>query len=416
MDFSRRRFIGCGAALLCSAAVPPIWRAGVCAAEKAADKAAAGSAAESAAGVRGVRGTIFKGDAPAKPWKWSREGFLFSRLDNGKTVCLVCPNRCVLSPGDRSVCRSKVNIGGTLYTLTYGNPCSVHMDPVEKKPLYHFLPRTRAFSIAHTGCNFRCLNCQNWEISQVKPERVRRSVELFPAEAVDAAIKGKAASIAYTYSEATTWIEYMADTARIAREKGIKNLWISNGFINTGPLADLCKVLDGANVNLKSFSDEIYRKLNGGRLDPVLRTFKTLHEKGVHFEMTNLLVPGYTDDAEMLKKMCAWILENLGPDHPLHFLRFFPHYRLNRLAPTPIATLARFRKIAMAEGIRYVYVGNVPGHEGNSTYCHNCGKLLVERRGYSIPEYNIENGVCNFCKTHIPGVWSSKVEKPQPVG
>ena len=416
MNLSRRRFIGSGAAFLCSTTLPALWQNGVCMAEKVAEETVAGSAGEAAAGqaaaikatagVAGNRGKIFKGDAPAKPWKWSRKGFLFNKLDNGKTVCLVCPNRCVLSPGDRSVCRSKVNIGGTLYTLVYGNPCSVHMDPIEKKPLYHFLPRTKAFSIAHTGCNFRCLNCQNWEISQVKPEKVRRGPDLFPADAVVAAVKGGASSIAYTYSEATTWIEYMADTARIARKKGLKNLWISNGFINPKPLASLCEVIDGANVNLKSFSNDIYKKLNGGRLDPVLRTFKIMHEKGVHFEMTNLVVPGYTDDADMLKRMCGWILKNLGPDNPLHFLRFFPHYRLNRLAPTPVSTLTRFRKIALAEGIRYAYVGNVPGHEGNNTSCHNCGKLIVERRGYSIPRFHIEKGACKFCRTRIPGVWS----------
>jgi pyruvate formate lyase activating enzyme len=294
---------------------------------------------------------------------------------------------------------------GTLYSLTYGAACAVHVDPVEKKPLYHFRPRTTAFSIAATGCSFRCLNCQNWQISQVRPEDVRHH-DLFPKQVVKGAVASGAASVAYTYSEATTWFEYMTDTARLAKDAGLSNLWISNGYINQKPLEELCGLIDGANVNLKSFSDEIYRKLNGGRLGPVLNTFQTMNRRGVHFEMTNLVVPGYVDDPEMVKQMCAWIVENLGPDHPLHFLRFFPQYRLDRLAPTPVATLTKFRDIAMSEGIHYVYVGNVPGHAGNNTWCHNCGKLLIERLGYNIPVYNIEDGKCRFCNTVIPGVWS----------
>ena len=261
--------------------------------------------------------------------------------------------------------------------------------------------------MATTGCNFRCLNCQNWEISQVKPHEIRH-IDLFPQNAVQAAQNAGAVSIAYTYSEPTTFFEYMLDTARLAREKGLANLWISNGYINKKPLVELCKVLDGANVNLKSFSDAIYRKLNGGRLEPVLNTFKTLHELKVHFEMTTLVVPGYVDDPEMVKAMCGWILDNLGPDHPLHFLRFFPRYKLDRLPPTPVSTLVRFREIAMAEGIHYVYLGNVPNHNGNHTYCHQCGKLLIERQGYYIPTYNLTGNRCRFCNSIIPGVWHAK--------
>jgi len=357
-----------------------------------------------ASGPVDISGKVFTGDAPAKLWKWSHEGFLYKKLKKNRVVCGICPNRCLLSPGDLSVCRSKVNIDGILYSLAYGNPCSVHVDPIEKKPLFHFKPKSRALSIATTGCNFRCLNCQNWEISQAKPWQVRH-YELFPRDVVAKAQSVGAKSIAYTYSEPTTFFEYMIDIARIAREEGIYNLWISNGYINQKPLLELCKVLDAANVNLKSYSDAIYRKLNGGRLEPVLNTFKTLHEQRVHFEMTNLVVPGYVDDTDMAKRMCEWILNNLGPDYPLHFLRFFPRYKLDRLSPTPISTLSRFRELAMHEGIRYVYVGNVPGHEGNNTYCHDCGKLLVERKGYLIPTYNLVENRCRFCKSVIPGVW-----------
>jgi pyruvate formate lyase activating enzyme len=291
-----------------------------------------------------------------------------------------------------------------LISLVYGNPCAVNLDPIEKKPLYHFLPRSKSFSLATTGCNLRCLNCQNWEISQAKPHEVRHH-ELFPLEAVERALETGAASIAYTYSEPTTFFEYMIETARLARQRGLRNVWVSAGYINRKPLLELCEVLDGANVNLKSFSDDLYRRLNGARLQPVLDTFETLHDRGVHFEMTNLVVPGYVDREEMVKRMCAWILENLGTDYPLHFTRFFPRYKLDRLAPTPVSTLTRFRELAMAEGIRYVYVGNVPGHEGNHTYCHACGKMIVERRGYFIAAANLTGVRCAFCGTTIPGVW-----------
>jgi pyruvate formate lyase activating enzyme len=353
---------------------------------------------------KSIRGHIFEGDAPKKPGKWSVEGFHYAT--DGTTVqCQICPNRCILNPGDRSICRSKVNIEGKLYSLAYGNPCAVHVDPIEKKPLNHFYPRSLILSIATTGCNFRCLNCQNWEISQRKPEEVSYT-EFYPKEVVSAAEKGETPSIAYTYSEPITFYEYMYDTARLAREAGLKNVLVSNGYINREPLIRLCKFMDGANINLKSFDDRIYRCLNGGSLQPVLNTFKDLHNEGVWFEMTTLVVPTYVDDPEMIKRMCGWILKELGPDYPLHFLRFFPRYKLKRLPPTPVGTLEELRSVALKEGIRYVYLGNVPGHEGTHTYCHNCGKILIERKGYFIPQHNLEEGHCKFCGTSIPGRWT----------
>jgi len=356
-------------------------------------------------GNKSVKGHIFKNDAPSKPWRWSIEGFHYAS-DGTNVQCQVCPNRCYLSPGDRSICRSKVNIGGKLYSLAYGNPCSVHMDPIEKKPLNHFYPGTSIFSVATTGCNFRCLNCQNWEISQRKPEEVRHG-ELFPNDVVRTAKEKGVPSIAYTYSEAITYYEYMYDTARFAREAGIKNVLVSNGYINREPLLKLTQYLDGANINLKSFDNRIYGCLNGGTLQPVLNTFKTLHSEGVWFEMTTLVVPTYVDDPEMIKRMCGWILDELGPNYPLHLLRFFPQYKLTRLPPTPIKTLEEFRDLALKEGIRYVYLGNVPGHEGCNTTCHNCGKVLIGRRGYLLREVNIVKGLCKFCRATIPGRWVS---------
>ncbi|MFC1534416.1 AmmeMemoRadiSam system radical SAM enzyme [Thermodesulfobacteriota bacterium] len=355
---------------------------------------------------RSVKGHIFKNDAPNKPWKWSIEAFHYESI--GEDVqCMVCPNHCYLSPGDRSVCRSKVNIGGKLYSLAYGNPCSIHIDPIEKKPLNHFYPGTSVFSIATTGCNLRCLNCQNWEISQRRPEDIRHS-ELFPADVVTEAKKRKTPSIAYTYSEAITYYEYMYDTARFAKEAGLKNVLVSNGYINEDPLLELTEYLDGANINLKSFDNKIYQALNGGLLQPVLNTFKTLHEKGVWFEITTLVVPTYVDDPEMIKRMCGWILKELGPDYPLHFSRFSPRYKLTRLPFTPISKLEQFRNIALKEGIHYVYLGNVPGHLGCDTYCHSCKKILIERKGYFIRKANIKKGRCEYCGTIIPGRWDLK--------
>ena len=350
-----------------------------------------------------IKGHITKNDAPDKPWKWAIEGFHYAS-DGENVECQVCPNHCVLAPGDRSICRSKVNIGGKLYSLTYGNPCAIHLDPIEKKPLTHFYPRSKAFSMATTGCNFRCLNCQNWEISQKKPEQVEHTT-LFPEEAVKTALEKGAHSIAYTYSEPTTFYEYMFDTAKLARQADLKNVLISNGYMNGKPLTSLCRYLDGANINLKSFDNAIYECLNGGTLHPVLETFKTLHEQGVWFEMTTLVVPTYVDKPEMIKGMCAWIMKNLGPNYPLHLLRFFPQYKLTRLPATPIATLEELRRIARDQGIRYVYLGNVPGHSGTQTYCHQCQKVIVRRNGYRIKEIHMRNGKCIYCNAPIPGRW-----------
>ncbi|MFP3981674.1 MAG: AmmeMemoRadiSam system radical SAM enzyme [Desulfobacterales bacterium] len=352
---------------------------------------------------------VFKDDAPDKLWKFSREAFSYEKLAGKKVTCNVCPNHCTLSVGDRSICRSKVNMDGRLYTLAYGNPCSVHVDPIEKKPLFHFLPQTRVFSMAATGCSFRCLNCQNWEISQARPEDIRH-YDLFPEAAVQRALRTDARAIAYTYSEPLTFFEYMMDTARIARQKELKNLLVSNGYVNREPLLALCEVLDAANVNLKSFDDKLYRKLNGGRLQPVLDTFRTLNKQNVHFEMTTLIVPGYVDDPEMFRDMCKWITDNLGVNHPLHFLRFYPHYKLDRLPPTPVSTMEQMREIAMEEGIRYVYIGNVPGHDANHTYCHNCGEMIIKRQGYEVSAAGLSGGSCKFCEAEIPGVWNQEDE------
>jgi len=351
-----------------------------------------------------IKGQIFKNDAPSKPWKWSIEAFHYE-TEGKNVICRLCPHECLLSPGDRSVCRARVNIKGKLYSLSYGDPCSINVDPIEKKPLFHFYPGTSIYSLAAAGCNFRCLNCQNWEISQKRPEDLEHG-DLFPADVIKEVKRGGYNLIAYTYSEPTSFYEYMHDIARLGKESGVKSVLISNGYINEMPLIELARYIDGANINLKSFEDRIYQSLNGGTLQPVLNTFKTLHAEGVWFEMTTLVVPTYIEDKDMIKRMCAWILKELGPDYPLHIIRFYPQYKLTRLPPTPVATLEAFRDIAMKEGIRYVYVGNVPGHEGENTCCHNCRKILIERNGYILKQVNMENGKCKFCGTAIPGRWT----------
>lgn len=346
---------------------------------------------------------VFKNAAPSELWKWSKEAYNYKKL--GKNVqCLNCPHQCILEPGDRGFCRNKVNIDGTFYTLAYGNPCAVHVDPIEKKPLYHFLPTTGSFSVAVAGCNFRCYNCQNYSISQVKPEDTQ-NFDLMPEKVVEAAMHNNCRSIAYTYSEPSAFYEYMYDTSKLAKQNNIKNLWITNGYLNEKPLRDLCRVLDAANVDLKSFKEEIYNELNSGNLQPVLNTLKTLKEENVWFEVTNLVVPSWTDDIDMIRDMCRWLVKNIGKNYPLHFSRFHPMHKLTHLPSTPVKFLEQARKIALDEGLAYVYIGNVAGHDASNTYCPGCEKLIIQRAGYSTDTSNLQSGNCRFCGEKIAGVW-----------
>jgi len=320
--------------------------------------------------------------------------------------CQICPNNCILKEGIESICRTHQVKEGKLYTIAYGNPCSANVDPIEKKPLFHYLPATRSYSIATAGCNLACLNCQNWEISQQSP-KFTRNIDLYPAAVVEEAIRNGCKSIAYTYSEPVAFYEYTYDTARIARSKGIKNLLISNGYINEKPLRDLAVYLDAANINLKSFSDEIYAKLNGGSLQPILTTLKILKETGVWLEVTNLIVPGWTDDLNMIREMCNWLVKNGFKDTPLHFSRFFPMHKLTNLPYTPLRVLEQARELALASGLKYVYLGNVPGTSAESTYCPSCKKVVLERKGFTILTNHLKNNACGFCGAPVAGVWKS---------
>jgi len=379
---------------------------------------------------------VFRGDAPSgETWRlwrqrgWVREASHWRKLRD-KVRCRLCPNNCLLAPGDRGRCRNRVNHEGTLYTLVYGNPCSFHNDHIEKKPLFHFLPGTKVFSVATSGCGFRCLNCQNWDISQRKPEETKdaagpevlgtierlkeglsrqdaRRLSMFPEHVVGIAEALKAPSIAYTYSEPTCFFEYMIDTARLARDKGVKNVWVTCGYIHRKPLEEFCEVLDAANVDLKGFDPETYRTLNSGKLQPILDTLKLLKDRGVWFEVTNLIVPTYTDDLGMIRRMCDWLVENLGPDYPLHFSRFHPQHKLTHLPATPSDVLIRARSVARDAGLRYVYVGNVVVEGGGRTYCPKCKRVVIDRYGYTVRTMDVVDGKCRFCGTPVAGVWDT---------
>ena len=320
-------------------------------------------------------------------------------------MCRICPNECVLKEGELSKCNNRKVHDSKLYTLAFGNPCSVNVDPVEKKPLYHFLPGSKAFSIATAGCNLVCLNCQNWSISQTSPDKTR-NIELMPQNVVEECLKNSCSSIAYTYSEPVTFYEYVFETATLARKSGIKNIFKSNGYINPEPLKKICSVIDAANIDLKAFSESTYLKLTGGKLQPVLDSLKIFRDMGVWLEITNLIIPDWTDNPDDIQAMCKWLSNNGFKDTPLHLSRFYPLHKLEQLPPTPVEMLNAAYKIASEEGLRYVYTGNAPGNEISNTICPSCNSTLVIRQGFRIASNVINGGKCNKCGAKIEGVWN----------
>jgi pyruvate formate lyase activating enzyme len=318
--------------------------------------------------------------------------------------CNLCPHRCIIADGERGHCRVRENRGGRLYSVVYGNPCAVHVDPIEKKPLFHFLPTAAAFSLATAGCNLRCLYCQNWAISQVPPEETQNA-DLPPEGVVRYAQEYDAPVIAYTYSEPIVFYEYMLATARLAREQGVRNVVISAGFITSEPLRELCAAVDAIKIDLKGYDEDFYREVCDAELGSVLEAIRTIHESGTHLEIVNLVVPTLNDSLDQLRALARWVAQDLSPDVPLHFTRFHPQYKLTNLPPTPVETLERAWEIALEEGVRFVYVGNVPGHPGNHTYCPACGQSIVVRQGFAVLEYHLDGGTCAYCGEPIPGVW-----------
>ncbi len=321
-----------------------------------------------------------------------------------KTVqCELCPTECVLEEFQIGGCRTRINKGGTLYSLVYGKPCAVAIDPIEKKPFFHFHPGTTAFSIATAGCVLGCKFCQNWEISQANPEDVD-SRDLPPADVVRQALFYQCRTITYTYTEPTVFYEYMYDTAVIARQYGINNTMHSCGYINKKPLHELARYLDAADVDLKAFTEDFYARICGGRLRPVLDSLVQLREDKVWLEVTNLVIPTLNDNLSQVRDMCKWIVKNLGNDVPLHFSRFFPGYKLKDLPPTPVETLKNARTTALDAGLRFVYIGNVRS-DAENTLCPRCKKIVIERTGYFVKQNNIASGKCRFCGMKIAGVW-----------
>jgi len=321
--------------------------------------------------------------------------------------CTLCPARCVIGDNERGRCKVRMNKEGKLYSLVYGKPCSVAIDPIEKKPLYHFLPGTGIMSIATAGCVLSCQCCQNWNISQAWPEETR-NIDFPPEDVVRKSLETRCRSIAYTYNEPTVFYEYMYDTCVLAKKNGLANVYVTCGYINPEPLKELAAVMDAANVDLKGFSDEFYVKISGGRLKPVLEAIALMKQLGMHVEITNLLIPTLNDDMKTIARMCRWVAENTGKDTPMHFSRFHPDYRMRNLPPTPLETLVQARETAMEQGLRYVYVGNVAGNKFNSTFCPGCGENIIFRIGYRIIDFKVDRraSTCKNCGTAVRGVWA----------
>jgi len=333
------------------------------------------------------------------------EARYYRKLPHLEVECQLCPRGCRIGDLERGYCGVRENRGGVYYTLVHSRPAALNIDPIEKKPFFHFCPSTSALSLGTAGCNIQCKFCQNWEISQALPEEVY-SYDFPPESAVVKAKEAGARSIAYTYVEPTIFYEYMFDTGLLAKKAGLLNVCHSNGFINPAPLRDLCRVLDAADIDLKGFTEAFYREICEGELNPVLQTLKTLKKERVHLEITNLMVPTKNDDGAVLKEMCLWIRKELGADTPIHFSRFYPLYKLKTLPPTPVSTLEKARAIALSAGLEYVYIGNVPGHESESTFCPRCKKAVIRRTGFMVGEVHLKGGKCGYCGKPIPGIWA----------
>ncbi len=319
-------------------------------------------------------------------------------------VCELCPRECHLGPGERGDCRIRANLDGRLVALTYGFPCAVHVDPMEKKPLFHFLPGTPILSLATAGCNLHCKNCQNWEISQANPEDVDAAA-LLPPAVVGLARREGCPAIAFTYTEPVCWYEYTLDTARLARTAGVRSVLVTAAYLNEAPARELASVMDAANIDLKFMSEARYRDVCDGELAPILRAIELMKSLGVWVEVTNLVIPTLNDSDEDLRRVAAWVHGVLGPDTPLHYSAFYPQYRLRHLPPTPPDALSRAREIGLAEGLRYVYAGNVRIPDGETTFCPACRRAVVRRFRFSVLENRIVGGACGYCAETVAGVW-----------
>lgn len=334
------------------------------------------------------------------------EAYLYEPLKEKKVKCNLCSHRCIIKEGKRGICGVRENQGGILKTLVYGKLIASHIDPIEKKPLFHFMPGSLSYSIATVGCNFKCLFCQNADISQMPSDHNGMITgDLYaPEDVVDAAIKGNCKSIAYTYTEPTIFFEFAFDTAKLAHAKGIKNVFVTNGYMTSEAVHMISPYLDAANVDLKAFNKSFYKEVVKARLEPVKKTLKVMKSLGIFLEVTTLLIPGLNDDKKELEKLALFLVKSLGPETPWHVSAFYPTYRLTDRPPTPVETLVMAREIGIKAGLRYVYIGNVPSEDGENTFCYKCRKLLINRLGFSIIKNVLENGRCPYCGAQIDGI------------
>jgi len=334
-----------------------------------------------------------------------KEAIFYEKLEEKKVKCTLCPHQCIIHSGKRGICGVRENREGKLFSLVYEKVISWAVDPIEKKPLYHFLPGEAVFSFATVGCNFRCLNCQNYTISQISRQNGEIPGERIPPEKiVQLTRKSRAKIIAYTYTEPTIFYEYAYDTCRLAHEQGIKNVFVTNGYIMPQPLKEISPFLDAANVDLKSMKETFYQKICGGKLKPVLDSIKLMRKLGIWVEVTTLVIPGMNDEEEEFESIARFLLQ-LGNDIPWHISRFYPAYKMTRPPYTPIEALHRAREVGKNAGLKYVYIGNVPGEESENTFCPNCGKIIVKRKGFWIEKIDVEKGRCRWCHNKIEGVW-----------
>jgi len=348
---------------------------------------------------------VLAGTATKQKISWPlHEAEFYEKLSHKKVRCLLCPHRCVLTPGQRGLCRVRINKNGKLYSMVYSRACTVGKEPIEKAPFFHFLPGRKRLTLATAGCNQRCKYCQNWEISQSYPEELP-SYNLPPEKIVEIAEQEKTLIICFTYSEPIIFYEYMCDIAQIARKHGIRTAVVSGGYINPEPLKKLCGLVDAIKIDLKGFTNEFYKDVCGSSLQPVLDACKIVAESGTHLELVNLVIPVLNDDTMQIRRMCSWIHENLGNTIPIHFTRFTPAYRLRNSPPTPVASLEMAARVAKEQGLKFVYIGNVPGHKLENTHCPKCDSLLIRRRGFTVLENRLKDGCCPYCGTRIPGVW-----------
>ncbi len=334
-----------------------------------------------------------------------KEAMLYKALPEKKVLCFLCSHRCEIADSKFGICRVRQNREGKLYTHVYGEVIAAHVDPIEKKPLYHFLPGTTSFSIATIGCNFRCPFCQNWQISQASKRKKGglQGQKLLPEDVVQAAKNYGCRSISYTYTEPTIFFEYAYDTAKLAKKEGLANIFVTNGFMTPEALETIDPYLDACNVDLKSFREEFYKKICKAHLQPVLDSIRLMKKLDIWVEVTTLVVPGENDGEEELRSIARFIAET-DPDIPWHISRFYPNYKYTDTRATPIETLRKAYSIGKKEGLRYIYVGNVLG-ESEDTLCSSCGKTLIRRSGFSISDYKVKDSACAFCGTHVAGVF-----------